>query len=331
MTNTTTRPRAVCPDDHEHGATALCYHTHRCGCTPCREAGTAREALRRRQIAYGTYDSGYVPADDARQHALMLQAFGMGPETIAKHAGINVHIVVTLLVGHTHYINGVPGPRHHKPKKQMLRQNSEAILSVRPTLDALAPGTQISALGTRRRLDDLALKGWSQRQLCDHLGMRSSALSRVNVATKVTAKMARRIVALHDELWNQTPVHHTDAARHGSARTILAAKRRGAVPAIAWDDIDNDEKPAKADKPVKVDEDGNPVIDEIAVELACKGIDVSLTSTERRVAVTRLHAMKLSDHAIAARLHFDVQTSLRIRRELKLPANFDHHREQVSA
>jgi hypothetical protein len=44
-------------------------------------------------------------------------------------------------------------------------------------------------------------------------------------------------------------------------------------------------------------------IDEIAVELACRGERVSLTPTEFRVAARRLYAMQLSTVEIARRLH----------------------------
>lgn len=60
--------------------------------------------------------------------------------------------------------------------------------------------------------------------------------------------------------------------------------------------------------------------DEVAIDLAMAGERVPLTSAERREAVRRLHATRVTDREIAERLGLNVRTVFRIRAELGLPA-----------
>lgn len=56
---------------------------------------------------------------------------------------------------------------------------------------------------------------------------------------------------------------------------------------------------------------------------ATGGEPMNLTVSEREEAVRRLHAVGLSDGAIAERLHMAGRTALRVRHRLGLEANFD--------
>jgi len=60
-------------------------------------------------------------------------------------------------------------------------------------------------------------------------------------------------------------------------------------------------------------------VDETALEEACAGEPVALTTYERRVAVTRLYERGCSDARIAYLLHVSERTVLRYRRHLGLP------------
>jgi hypothetical protein len=71
--------------------------------------------------------------------------------------------------------------------------------------------------------------------------------------------------------------------------------------------------------------------DDVAVDLAVSGQRVELTPAERREALRRLHAARLSDPQIAERLGLHVRTVLRLRSELGLPAAVGHDGKAVAS
>jgi WhiB family redox-sensing transcriptional regulator len=71
--------------------------------------------------------------------------------------------------------------------------------------------------------------------------------------------------------------------------------------------------------------------DDVAIDLAVAGERVDLTPAERREALRRLHAARLSDPQIAERLGLHVRTVLRLRSELGLPAAVGHDGKAVAS
>jgi hypothetical protein len=127
---------------------------------------------------------------------------------------------------------------------------------------------------------------------------------------RVTAPTYRAVCALFDQLWSSPQ----SGAR--AQQALAVAKDLRWVGPLAWDDIDDpDESPN-----LRGSDDEVGGIDEMAVDLAIIGEGVKLTGAERREAIVRLHAQRLSDRRIADILRISDRTVLRIRQELNLPA-----------
>jgi hypothetical protein len=161
------------------------------------------------------------------------------------------------------------------------------------TISKLTP-----AVGSARRIEALALNGWSCQRLADILGWDPVILHRSRMQPRIRADKAQAIADLFDQLWNRNPPFETLSDRVSASRTRAMAERRGYAPALAWDDMDDPD--AKPYRPMVRDRSGG--IDEIAVEEAVRGRHVKLTLAERNEAVRRLTERGHSAREIADRL-----------------------------
>ena len=302
----------VCPDDHKHAEVGTCYAIHKCRCDGCREGMTVRASARRRAQLYGRWIDPYAPAEPVREHIEMLQAFGLGWKRIAVLSGVGNTAVSQLLYGRK---ASDADRRKGEILKRTTRVKADAIFAVKPDLSLLAGGAVIPARGTHRRLQALVAIGWSQSKLAALLGATRANFGTMMRATSVSVRLHRQVQVLYEELWNVEPAHDKwrQLSAFNRAKSYAAARRW--LPPMAWDDIDTDVAPPVAE----VDEAGDG-LDEAAVGLALSGEDIRLTPLERRAAVTRLHAQRLSDQLIADRLRINARTVLRIRQELELAA-----------
>lgn len=323
--NAPVRPKpagsTICPPEHKHQASTTCYIEHRCRCTPCREHLALTVRRRYRQKAYGRFDSGLVDAAPVREHLAMLQGHGIGYRRTAALAGASVTVVRNIIYGRQQ-----AGPRHSAPQKHIKRDTAERILAITPDMKNHAAGAVIPARGARRRLQALAVMGWSQAKLAEHLGSAHQTVGNIIMNRTSTTSVAthRQIAQLFDKLWDQVPPRSEWHDRAAYTRTIRIAKQHSWVPPLAWDDIDNDPAPA-ALNPTSTDDDldldpaGTP-FDEIAVELALAGHRVKLTPEDRHEAVRRAWERRWSDGFTAQQLGLSDRTVLRIRQELHLAA-----------
>lgn len=302
------RNRVICPPEHKHARSLVCYNLHQCRCAPCIEHRAETDERRAKLKAYGRYDNGLVDAEPVREHLLMLGEFGLGYKRVARLAGVGITPVRNVIWGRQD-----PGPRKGEIPKRIKRENAEKILAVAPDISMLAAGRSIPSRGTHRRVQALVARGWSQSKLADRLGVNRGNFGTMMKRTHVTVSLHRRVQELFDELWDQLPPK--DAWRDSIAysRTIRYARERRWLPPLAWDDIDNDPEPPAV-------EDGDDQIDDMAVELALMGERPRLTPAERRECVRRLHRDRWSDGAIAELLGCADRTVLRIREELGLAA-----------
>lgn len=294
------KPRQ-CPPDHAHDHDG-CYLEHGCRCSRCRrERKNWRQRHASRMKAYGRDHRISAPKIDnvpAREHVQGLMREGFALERIARAAGVNRGIVADLVYG-----------RRGKQKGacRFIRADyADRLLAITPEhiTAGLTPST-----GTTRRLQALVAIGYSETALAERLGMNVGNLSPLVIGKRdvVLSDTAARVAALYNEL-SLTPLI---GKRADQARAL--ARRRGWVPPLAWDDIDNDTRPSQA-------EGNETIIDEIAVDLAAEGGRVTLTPVERRAVVARLHALRMSDTMIAARLNASAATVRKIRLELELAA-----------
>ena len=289
--------RAICPENHKHQQTGVCYSIHRCGCDPCREAATARERQRRKLKAYGRYDNGLTDAGPVREHIETLRAYGIGWKRIAKLAGIGATTVETLIYG-------------HKTRKTMnarvKRETAEAIMRVQPTVENLSTTAKLPACGTQRRLQALVWSGWSMRKLSLMLDME---VGYVNLMMRdqyvVSAATHRKVKELFDRLWPSPP----PVVKRGDAQSIARAKNlaraKGWVSAWAWDDLDDPEEAPKHDLEPDT---GDEVFDHAAVEQAIAGVPVRRrwTDSELEHVVRVLNVeQRMHDSAITELLGID--------------------------
>lgn len=207
------------------------YHLENCRCPVCCQAARDYDNNRRRAIAYGRWQP-YVDAEPVRAHVRALGEFGIGWMRLATIAGVPRGSVSKLLYGDPQ--------RNMAPSKRILPKNALALLAVQPTLDNLGDGAAIDGTGTRRRLQALVAKGWSQSELACRLGMERASFSTTITGGLVRAHTVRAVMALYDQLWREDP------AAHGVPRRWIEASRRHALargwaPVGAWDDdqIDN--------------------------------------------------------------------------------------------
>lgn len=300
-------PRPSCPSDHRHGENTVCYLHHGCGCDNCRAAQAQRASDRRRLLAYGRYTSGLVDAAPVREHLDYLRRSGMGVRTIEAVAGIPRITLQGIIWGRTK--KGMP----RIPAQRVRSTTAATLLALQPTLDLLADSANIDGRGTARRLQALARCGWTYPAIARATGSSPHAIANLTTASRVTARNARLIAAIYEDLWNQSPPATTPTERAMSQRTRDRAKKLRWAGPLAWEDIDADDAPATAER---TDE-----IDDVAVDLATRGYRIHLTPLERRACVRILHREFLSDGVIADRIGCDIKTIERIREELHLVAH----------
>lgn len=198
----------------------------RCGETPLAGRGLCGyhyAKLRRHLHAVGEFDSIMVPIGPAREHVAALRAAGVGLIRLAQLTGIPPATLCRLADtrwNHTH------------------RHVEVAVLEIDlPTLRVdplLADGARVSVVPSQRRIRGLAVRGYGQDHLLEHLGMKTGtcALNKIYSALlpQVTAKKHRALAAMFDELvWTPGP----------STRATKDATRKGWWGPWAWDDIDD--------------------------------------------------------------------------------------------
>lgn len=227
----------ICPPDHKHAATKTCYSTHKCKCDPCRENSNRDRAYRKRMAAYGRPVSTLVDAQPAREHIWDLRLMGMGPDRIAQLAGVNIGVIRHILWGTSSSGNA--------PAKQVFEVNARKILAVPLDPDLKA---WLDPRGAHRRLQALAVQGWSFAKVADRLGITCEGVGELMGSYRILQSTHTRVVAVFNEMWDKTPPTVTRYDRMVYTRTRRWAARKGWVGPLAWDDIDHDEAPAEGVK-----------------------------------------------------------------------------------
>ncbi|MFE9777778.1 hypothetical protein ACFYPA_06425 [Streptomyces sp. NPDC005775] len=220
----------------DHGTNAK-YHLEKCRCYPCCHAASEYDRNRRRAIAYGRWQP-FVDAAPVRAHVRELGEFGIGWIRAARLAGVATGGVSKLLYGDK--------PRGLEPTKRMRPHIALALLAVEPTLDNMGNRVPIDGTGTRRRLQALVAKGWTQSELARRLDMDRTNFPRTLTSDLVRVATVRAVNALYDELWRADPTDHGVPAHRAEAARRKAIKN-GWAPVGAWDDDQIDDPAAHPD------------------------------------------------------------------------------------
>lgn len=207
-----------------HPPSSACYQRHKCRCEGCRREQSRYAKHRRVKTAQGLND--LVDAQPARLHVLRLMEMGMTHGTIATNAGM-VNSGLQALLGIK--INGNRTKRLH-------RRTAAQILAV--TYTPAIGTTFTDPTGSRRRLQDLALRGFSSSDLSISCGVQSHTLTEVRSGKRSLVRLgtAEAITALHRRLEGLTP---TNTSPSGQASVIAAARKSGYAPLAAFDDVDD--------------------------------------------------------------------------------------------
>lgn len=292
---------AVCPPEHKHGDTPTCYRVHRCSCAVCCAANTKRCYERKKLIAYGRYDCGMSSSAPVKLHIGILLKHGMTVTAIAAAAGVSTDTIRAIWFGSKRK----DGPGRGAPPARIHRSTAERILAVQKDLSTLPPEAKVSSRGMRRRIQALGTLGWAQTRLARRLGVTQSRMARIlTTDVEIPVELHVATAALFDRLWNVRPPHESRYDRAVYTGALDYAQRHGWLPAMAWDDIDNDDEPAATD--------GDIIVDEVAVDLALTGERVRMTREERHLAIHRARALGYSLEETAQLLGVTSRTVLRV-------------------
>lgn len=198
------RPPHTCTT---HPAGSRCCYNHGCRCRQCTDAYSRYSARHN----HGT--TRRVPASIILDHLHRLYAAGMIRSDIVATSGIDEATLRAIEEGRTRNVN---------------RATAAALLACRPT-----PGLRTPGAGTARRLQALALIGWTTTQLVDHTGLDPIRLRdlRQGRNERIDTGEARAVAAAYEALWDQPQT----ATRWNVAITSRAS-RYGWRPPAAWDD-----------------------------------------------------------------------------------------------
>ncbi|GAA3948080.1 hypothetical protein [Microbacterium soli] len=239
----------VCPPEHKHAGSLVCYNLHQCRCVPCVEHRGEADQRRKKDKAYGRYDNGLVDVTPVREHVLMLGEYGIGYKRVAQLAGFKSSTPVrTIIWGRMD-----PGPRFGEMQKRVKRETAEKILAIQPVIENLAPGQKVASVGAIRRLQALVHAGWSMSKLAQRLDLSPSNFGSLMERDEVLVSTWIAVRDLFVELWDQEPPHADWHDKTAYSRSKRYAQARGWLPALAWDDIDTDPAPAvvEADETTK--------------------------------------------------------------------------------
>lgn len=209
------------------------YGTHpkRCSCGRCQVALSAYRKRRRVLLGTGRPTTDLVDAAPVREHALQLQAANISCRKIAELAGVNVAFVDALIYGRCQ-----SGTGHRKPVRRVRAASAQAVLAVE--CDPAA-GYLVPAVGTVRRLQALAVIGYSGNRLAKLLHKSPKRVHKLlsgDGAGQVTARLDSAARALFDQLWNRPPVAVDSDTRRSITEAINHAAARNWAPPMAWDE-----------------------------------------------------------------------------------------------
>lgn len=269
--------------EHQHG-TRQAYVLDRCRCLPCAAANSRAESQRNRDRAYGR--NHWADAGPVRVHVRALMAQGMGIKRIAERADVSTGVLTRVLYG----ING------HSPSKRITPATAQRILAL--TFDP-SPGAIVDSTGTKRRLQALAVVGYSTTRLARETGIEASTIwVLMNRDRHVLAATERAVRNAYDRLWNVDPARDTTKAQGAAlARVRREAGVKGWVGPLCWDDdtIADPQTP-----PVGISRGAGEEcrdLDVTAVERASAGDRKVFLTRSERIAVVGL----LSDDGMSAR------------------------------
>lgn len=205
------------PDEHDVPGNG-------CRCTACRRASARVRKSRKLAILTGTHNP-MVCADLVRAHVRSLMAAGLGAPQIARLAGISYGTVNRILFA-------------SPPVRMVMPRNAVALLAVSRTALSGDAAALVSAVGSTRRLQALAVAGWPAGSVAAEVGVVREVVLRIanpRPGQRVTVATACRVREVHDRLWDLDPLEHGVSVLSVN-RTRKLARAKGWLPSASWDD-----------------------------------------------------------------------------------------------
>lgn len=259
-----------------------------------RAAYTRWQRRRRRLIGYGQWEP-FVDSEPVRAHVRALQGEGMATRAIEKAAGLPESGLKPLMWGSS----GRP------PTFKTRKETALAILTLWPSLASLPDAARIDPSGTRRRVQALATRGWTQRFVAERVGCAPSNFRRNLCQARVTARFARAVRDVYDELCMRTPTRE-EVPQGMAERTVREARSKGWEGPLAWDDdtIDNPSTLPMTDAVEPIVTEGENVADRWL-----HGESVILGSEDRKQVLQHLMEWTTDrPEEVAARLEISLDT-----------------------
>lgn len=197
------------------------YKLDGCRCDVCKAARSAYA----RKVTMGTTAGTWQPwtaAAPARAHVLELGAAGIGYKRVAQLAHLPHSTVSKLLRG---------GPGDRPPTQKLRPATAAALLAVKADPSAIAPGTNIDATGTRRRIQALQCLGWTLTAQAEQIGWTTANFAALLNRHQISSSTATLVRDLYDR-WSMA----TPPAGGARTRSVRHAHARGWFPPLAWDD-----------------------------------------------------------------------------------------------
>lgn len=205
------------------------------GCPPCQVRARDYRRARVAGLAAGTWESGKVVGlelERVRQHVRMLTAIrGVSGRRVALVAGVSHYAVDVLLV------DGARG---------MFRPVAEALLGVtaRACIGRIdRPTIPVDVIGTARRLQALAVDGWSAETIAGLMGLYASTVRRHRQAGGPHTQIVWALHERYRELYEK--IQSLADPRGTSESTGKYAARVGYLAPERWADGDIDDPHAE--------------------------------------------------------------------------------------
>lgn len=242
-------------------------------------AAKARWARQRRRLmAYGQWDP-FMPAEPVRAHLQALAAVGMPRKGVEQALGLQPNAL-------RHVTSGTYG---YGPGKKVTREIGQAVLDFWPKLEDFPDSATVDPTGTRRRVEALAVVGWSRAELAKRAERPYCSFKNSLRFERTSVPVAKLVVRLYDELWNQRPEDH-GIRPWVAERCRRQARAAGFHGPLAWDDglIDNPSALPQTDAQVSLLAQGENLAARFLL-----GESVILDAAARREVL--LHLMEWAD------------------------------------
>lgn len=154
---------------------------------------------------------GFVDAQPVRERLHLLRERGWGWRELSEQVGLTGNGLRLILIGKSPTVRVV---------------TRDAVMAIPVPECVVARGAQVSVVGTRRRVQALAVMGWSQRDIAARAGIYQNLLSRAINHDTILASNAAAVAKVFDELH----------MRQGPSKSARArARNKGWFPPLAWD------------------------------------------------------------------------------------------------